>query len=62
MSGEDNELWVSAEALDVIIDIFSDDKTDKLAAKCNLVENLKRIKIIFKTKVIYYQNNLNIFY
>lgn len=44
-------MWVSAEALDVIIDLYSDDKTDKLAHQTHLVERLKGIQPQFKAKV-----------
>lgn len=51
VAGHDKELWVSAEALDVIIDLYSDDKTDKLAQQVHLVDTLKEIQPQFKSKV-----------
>ncbi|XP_042884835.1 HEAT repeat-containing protein 3-like isoform X2 [Penaeus japonicus] len=50
VAGHDKELWVSAEALDVIIDLYSDDKTDKLAQQVHLVDTLKEIQPQFKSK------------
>lgn len=50
VAAHDNELWVSAEALDVIIDLYSDDKTDKLASLTYLVDSLKGIQPNFKSK------------
>lgn len=50
VSAHDNELWVSAEALDVVIDLYSDDKTDKLAHHAHLVDRLKGIQPQFKSK------------
>lgn len=50
VAGHDKELWVSAEALDVIIDLYSDDKTDKLAYQVHLVDTLKEIQPQFKSR------------
>ncbi|XP_068236196.1 HEAT repeat-containing protein 3 isoform X2 [Palaemon carinicauda] len=50
VAAHDRELWVSAEALDVIIDLYSDDKTDKLAFQTCLVDSLKGIQPNFKSK------------
>ncbi|XP_045601553.1 HEAT repeat-containing protein 3 isoform X2 [Procambarus clarkii] len=50
VAAHDGELWVSAEALDVIIDLYSDDKTDKLAHNTHLVDRLKGIQPQFKSK------------
>ncbi|XP_063604492.1 HEAT repeat-containing protein 3-like [Penaeus indicus] len=50
VAGHDKELWVSAEALDVIIDLYSDDKTDKLAHQVHLVDTLKEIQPQFKSR------------
>ncbi|KAK7082899.1 hypothetical protein SK128_002158 [Halocaridina rubra] len=50
VASQDTELWVSAEALDVIIDLFSDDKTDKLASMTYLVDSLKSIQPTFKSR------------
>ncbi|XP_071540562.1 HEAT repeat-containing protein 3 [Panulirus ornatus] len=50
VAAHDGELWVSAEALDVLIDLYSDDKTDKLAHHVRLVERLKGIQPQFKSK------------
>ncbi|KAL7639477.1 UNVERIFIED_CONTAM: hypothetical protein RMT77_009978 [Armadillidium vulgare] len=49
--GQNEEsLYVQAESIDVIIDLFSDDKTDKIAAQIRLVETLKEIHPKFKAK------------
>ncbi|XP_064116239.1 HEAT repeat-containing protein 3-like [Macrobrachium nipponense] len=50
VAAQDTELWVSAEALDVIIDLYSDDKTDRLAYQTCLVDSLKEIQPNFKSK------------
>lgn len=50
VGAHDSELWVSAEALDVIIDLYSDDKTDKLAHHVHLTERLRGIQPQFKAK------------
>ncbi|XP_066960923.1 HEAT repeat-containing protein 3 isoform X3 [Macrobrachium rosenbergii] len=50
VAAQDSELWVSAEALDVIIDLYSDDKTDRLAYQTCLVDSLKEIQPNFKSK------------
>lgn len=42
---------MSAEALDVIIDLYSDDKTDKLAYHVLLIDRLRGIQPGFKAKV-----------
>ena len=57
VASDDAELWVCAESLDVLVDIYSDDKTDRLALGNNLVERLKGIKTIFKNKVVNLQFN-----
>ncbi|KAG0729926.1 HEAT repeat-containing protein 3 [Chionoecetes opilio] len=50
VGAHDAELWVSAEALDVLIDLYSDDKTDKLAHHVHLTDRLRGIQPQFKTK------------
>lgn len=51
VGAHDAELWVSAEALDVIIDMYSDDKTDRLAHCVHLIDRLRGIQPGFKAKV-----------
>ncbi|KAK3892642.1 hypothetical protein Pcinc_003531 [Petrolisthes cinctipes] len=41
VGNNDPELWVSAEAIDSIIDIYSNDNTDNLANQTNLINQLK---------------------
>lgn len=48
---KENEVWVLAEALDTIIDLYSEDETDVLAAKLNLVDKLTALAPIIKNKV-----------
>lgn len=50
VGAHDAELWVSAEALDVIIDMYSDDKTDRLAHLVHLIDRLRGIQPGFKAK------------
>ncbi|CAL4072329.1 unnamed protein product, partial [Meganyctiphanes norvegica] len=50
VASHDEELWVSAEALDVLIDLYSDDKTDQLAHNTHLVDRFKGIQPQFKAK------------
>ncbi|XP_063844493.1 HEAT repeat-containing protein 3-like isoform X1 [Scylla paramamosain] len=50
VGAHDAELWVSAEALDVIIDLYSDDKTDKLAHHVRLTDRLRGIQPQFRAK------------
>ncbi|KAI8438555.1 hypothetical protein MSG28_011021, partial [Choristoneura fumiferana] len=47
---KENEVWVLAEALDTIIDLYSEDETDVLAAKLNLVDKLSALAPIMKNK------------
>ncbi|XP_018020653.1 HEAT repeat-containing protein 3 [Hyalella azteca] len=48
----------NAEALDVIIDLYSDDRTDFLAAQCDLVTRLRNIVHYFNAR--YKQNKKNL--
>lgn len=50
VGAHDSELWVAAEALDVLIDLYSDDKTDKLAHLVHLTDRLRGIQPQFKAK------------
>ncbi|XP_063395183.1 HEAT repeat-containing protein 3 [Cydia fagiglandana] len=47
---KENEVWVLAEAIDTIIDLYSEDETDALAAKLNLVEKLNALSPVLKNK------------
>ncbi|XP_051173186.1 HEAT repeat-containing protein 3 [Leptopilina boulardi] len=48
---KENEVWVIAESLDAIMDIFAEDETDTLAKEINLVEKLKSFMSILKNKI-----------
>ncbi|XP_030040343.2 HEAT repeat-containing protein 3 [Manduca sexta] len=47
---KENEVWVLAEAIDTIVDLYSEDETDALAAKVNLVDKLMVLTPILKNK------------
>lgn len=48
---KETEVWVIAESLDAVMDIFAEDETDTLAADINLVEKLQTIVPILKNKI-----------
>jgi len=50
-AGTDKELYVSAECLDVLIDLYSDDRTDKLASDLDLIPRLSEISDYFNARV-----------
>jgi hypothetical protein len=45
------ELWVVAEAIDTIMDIFGEDETDNVAADIKLVDKLQALLPSLKQKV-----------
>ncbi|XP_045448424.1 HEAT repeat-containing protein 3 [Melitaea cinxia] len=47
---KENEVWVLAEAIDTLIDLYSEDKTDILAAKIKLVEKLQILVPVLRNK------------
>ncbi|XP_026758786.1 HEAT repeat-containing protein 3 [Galleria mellonella] len=47
---KENEVWVLAEALDTLIDLYSEDETDEIAAKVKLVDKLTVLAPIIKNK------------
>ena len=47
---KENEVWVLAEAIDTIIDIYSEDETDILAAKVKLTDKLSVLAPLLKNK------------
>lgn len=47
----ENEVWVLAEAVDTLVDLYSEDETDGLAAKVKLIEKLTVLSPILKNKV-----------
>lgn len=48
---KENEVWVLAEAIDTIVDLYSEDETDVLAARVKLVDKLAVLAPILKNKV-----------
>ncbi|XP_068626459.1 HEAT repeat-containing protein 3 [Battus philenor] len=47
---KENEVWVLAEAIDTLVDLYSEDETDALAAKVKLVEKLAILCPLLKNK------------
>ncbi|XP_050346672.1 HEAT repeat-containing protein 3 [Nymphalis io] len=47
---KENEVWVLAEAIDTLVDMYAEDETDLLAAKVQLVEKLAVLAPILKIK------------
>lgn len=52
--GRESELWVVAEAVDTIMDVFGEDETDNAAAHINLVEKLQALLPSLRHKVRVY--------
>lgn len=48
---KENEVWVLAEAVDTLVDLYAEDDTDVLAVKVKLVDKLKVLAPILKNKV-----------
>ena len=48
------EVWVLAEALDSIMDIFAEDETDIMAAEIKLVEKLQSLVPVLISKVFFF--------
>ncbi|GBP75299.1 hypothetical protein EVAR_19948_1 [Eumeta japonica] len=48
---KESEVWVLAEAVDTLVDLYAEDETDALAAKVKLVEKLIAVVPILKMKV-----------
>ncbi|KAJ8735590.1 hypothetical protein PYW07_007210 [Mythimna separata] len=47
---KENEVWVLAEAIDTLVDLYSEDETDGLAAKVKLVDKLAILAPILRNK------------
>ncbi|CAK1540045.1 unnamed protein product [Leptosia nina] len=47
---KENEVWVLAEAIDTLVDLYSEDETDGIAAKVKLVDKLAILAPILKNK------------
>lgn len=56
---KEHDVWVLAEAIDTIIDLYSEDETDVIAAKEDLVQKLSILLPVLKLKVIYFQSILS---
>ena len=50
---KDTDLWVVAEALDAIFDVFGEDHIDPIVREIGLVEKLKTVAPVLKSKVNY---------
>lgn len=48
----ESEVWVMAEALDAIMDIFAEDETDCIAEEIKLVDKLQTLVPVLINKVI----------
>lgn len=48
---KENEVWVVAEAIDTLVDLYSEDETDFLAAKVKLADKLAVLAPILRNKV-----------
>ena len=48
---KDSDLWVVAEALDSIFDVFGEDHIDPVVKEIGMVEKLKNIAPALKSKV-----------
>lgn len=62
VSCKDNEVWVTAEALDAIMDVFTEDPLDPLAREIGLVEKLVTILPNLKGKISQQKHSLGIHY
>ena len=60
-AAKESEVWVIAEAIDTLVDLYSEDETDELAARVNLVEKLALLLPAIKSKVFFF-NILIIFF
>lgn len=47
---KESEVWVLAEAIDTLVDLFSEDETDVLAAKVKLTDKLSMLAPILRNK------------
>jgi hypothetical protein len=62
----DSEVWVVAEAIDTVMDVFGEDETDIVAADIKLVDKLRALLPSLKREVRlcfkYYSEWLNVKY
>lgn len=52
---KENEVWVLAEAIDTLVDLYTEDETDLLAVKVKLVDKLAMLAPILRNKVSWYK-------
>ena len=52
--GHDSDLWIVAEALDAMFDVFGEDHLDPVVMEIGLVDKLKKILPVLKSKVCIY--------
>lgn len=62
VGNKDSELWVSAEALDAIMDVFAEDHLDPLASEISLMEKLKLLLPTLKSRVNQKKKGLGLHY
>lgn len=62
ISRTETQVWVIAESIDAIMDIYTEDETDHLAADIELVPRLLSIMPVFKKKVNILFFILNVIY
>ena len=48
---KDGELWVVAESLDALFDVFAEDHVDVVAKEIELLQKLRSLVPVLKTKV-----------
>ena len=48
---QEPNLWITAEAMDALFDVFKEDHTDQVASEVNLVERLRTLASGFKHRV-----------
>lgn len=48
----ESQVWIMAESLDTIMDIYAEDDSDQLASEVNLLKKLHALVPVFKNKVL----------
>ena len=51
MATKDNKLWVVAEALDAVFDVFAEDHIDPIVKEIGLIDKLRALAPMLKVKV-----------
>lgn len=54
MCNSSKEVWIIAEAVDALMDLYAEDETDASAARINLVQRLQIGAPVLKTMVNFY--------